>query len=394
MSENKTEQPTAKKRHEARKQGQVPRSPEFGQWFIIFVASFAMGPLIKHEIGQWQTIFESCFRGIEDPQPSMALSLLALSMRQAFFTIVGVGSGVLVISVALSVLQGGLVFATKGIKPDLKKLNPLTGLKNMFGPKKIWDLIKILSKSAAIGLVGWYMVHSMMPLVGGLLPMQTTVSLAGAKGLTLLRIVGTIALALAAGDYIIMRRRHNKNLMMTKQEVKDENKQAEGDPLIKSALRSKQIQAARRRMYSALPQADVLLVNPTHFAVALQYDPSLGAPRVIAKGADFVAARIREIAENSKVPTVHDVDLTRALFRSCDVGQEIPRELFAAVAAVLAFVITRRNRGQRGGEHESPRPRSETLPDVPSRQERRRRRAPAETVLDAEERSDVTAAGR
>jgi flagellar biosynthetic protein FlhB len=182
--------------------------------------------------------------------------------------------------------------------------------------------------------------------------------------------------------------------MMTKQEVKDENKQAEGDPLVKSAIRSKQIQAARRRMYSALPQADVLLVNPTHFAVALQYDPALGAPRVIAKGADFVAARIREIADNAKVPTVHDVDLTRALFRSCDIGQEIPRELFAAVAAVLAFVITRRNRGQRGGEHETPRPRSENLPDVPTYQERRRRRAPAEQVLDSEERSDVAPASR
>jgi flagellar biosynthetic protein FlhB len=394
MSQEKSEKPTPRKRSEARKKGNLPRSPELGQWVVILVASYAMAPLVRHLVQQWQDLFSACFRAVAHPEPAVALSLLVVAMRQAFFTLVGIGGGVLLISATLSILQGGLVFATKAMKPDFKRLNPFQGLKNMFSKKKLWDTAKILGKAAAISLGAYYVIHQMLPMVGGLMPMQTTVSIGADHALKLLRIVGVLAFVLAAADYGVTRRRHEKGLMMTKQEVKDENKNAEGDPLIRSAIRSRQIQAARRRMYTAVPNADVLLVNPTHFAVALKYDPALGAPRVIAKGADFVAARIRELAADARVPTVHDVDLTRALFRSCDIGQEIPRELFAAVAAVLAFVITRRNRGHAGGEHETPRSTKEDLPDVPSYQERRRRRGPAEMLLAVQEHSDAASAGR
>jgi flagellar biosynthesis protein FlhB len=181
---------------------------------------------------------------------------------------------------------------------------------------------------------------------------------------SLLRVVAVAGLVMAAADYAFQRRKVGKQVRMTKHEVKQENKQSEGDPLIKSAIRSRQLAAARSRMMVDVQTADVVLVNPTHVAVALKYDPAGGAPRVVAKGAGAVATKIRERAEESRVPLVRDVPLARALHSSCKVGQEIPIELFAAVAQVLAFVIGRRTQGQRGGSYSSPRPGTD-VPAVP-----------------------------
>ena len=158
---------------------------------------------------------------------------------------------------------------------------------------------------------------------------------------------------------------------MTKHEVKQEHKNSEGDPLVKSAIRSRQLAAARNRMFQDIPEADVLLVNPTHVAIALRYDAERGAPRVVARGAGEIARKIREKAAESGVPLVRDVPLARALYSSTQVGQEIPQELYAAVAQVLAFVITRRTSGQSGGEHRSPRTEAD-LPAVPAAGRRRR----------------------
>jgi flagellar biosynthetic protein FlhB len=159
------------------------------------------------------------------------------------------------------------------------------------------------------------------------------------------------------------RRRIGKQVRMTKEEVKQEYKQSEGDPMVKSAIRSRQLAAARNRMMADVPTADVVLVNPTHVAVALRYEPERGAPRVVARGAGAIAVKIRALATEERVPLVRDIPLARALYRSTKVGQEIPPELFAAVAQVLAFVISRRTQGQWGGEHSTPRHGAE-LPSV------------------------------
>jgi flagellar biosynthetic protein FlhB len=187
----------------------------------------------------------------------------------------------------------------------------------------------------------------------------------------LIRNIAIAGLVMAAADYAVQRRRMGKQTRMTKQEVKQEHKQTEGDPMLKGAIRSRQLAAARNRMMSDVPTADVVLVNPTHVAVALRYDAERGAPRVVARGAGVVATAIRERAGDAEVPLVRDVPLARALYTSTTVGQEIPAELFAAVAQVLAFVISRRSRGQRGGEHRSPRHETE-LPPTPVAGRRRR----------------------
>jgi flagellar biosynthesis protein FlhB len=193
-----------------------------------------------------------------------------------------------------------------------------------------------------------------MPLIGGLVPIHTVLDAVATQAFGLIRNIALMGLVMAAADYLMARRRIGKQVRMTKDEVKQEHKQTEGDPMLKGAIRSRQLAAARNRMMADVPTADVVLVNPTHVAVALRYDADRGAPRVVARGAGAIAAKIRALATDEQVPLVRDVPLARALYRSTKVGQEIPAELFAAVAQVLAFVISRRARGQRGGEHDAP----------------------------------------
>jgi flagellar biosynthetic protein FlhB len=372
MAGDKTEKPTAKRRKKARKEGQIARTPEFGQWLTVLLFSMMTGPLLGHELRTWQDLMRSSLRAISSPDPGQALGLFGTAMRHAFFAIVTLGGIVLFIGVATAVAQGGMVFATKAVKPSFGKLNLLKGFKRIFGPHSLWQGAKILLKSAVVGLIGYSAIRAIMPLIGGLMPMGTVLGVVQGRAIGLLRTVAVVGLVLAAADYAVSRRRTNKQMRMTKQEVKDEHKQAEGDPHVRGAIRSRQLATARNRMINAVADADVLLVNPTHVAVALRYDPVQGAPRVIARGAGAIAARIRAKALEERVPMVQDVPLARALYRSCEVGQEIPRELFAAVAQVLAFVISRRTHGQYGGEHRSPRLGDEALPSVPVAGRRRR----------------------
>jgi flagellar biosynthetic protein FlhB len=368
----KTEKPTPKRRQEARKKGQIPRTQELGQWLTVLLLSMAIGPLLKHEIGVWEDTMTGCFRAIQDPQPAVALDLLGAAMKHAFMAVVTLGLIVMAVGVLSSVAQGGFVLATKALKPNFGKLNLIKGFKqHLLSPQVLWNAAKTLLKSAVVGLIGYAAIRSIMPLLGGLMPMSTVVEVVQQRSLSLLRTVGMVGLVLAGADYAVTRRRSATNMLMTKQEVKDEARNSEGDPKVKNAIRSRQMAISRSRMIAAVADADVLLVNPTHVAVALKYDPLQGAPRVVARGAGAIAARIRATAEEARVPLVRDVPLARALYRSCEVGQEIPRELFAAVAQVLAFVISRRTHGQYGGEHRSPRHESE-LPPVPVAGRRRR----------------------
>jgi flagellar biosynthesis protein FlhB len=180
----------------------------------------------------------------------------------------------------------------------------------------------------------------------------------------LMRDVALAGLVAAGADYAVARRRTGKQVRMSKKEIRDEHKQSEGDPMVRSAIRSRQLAAARNRMMAEVPQADVVLLNPTHIAVALRYDPAKGTPRVVAKGAGLVATRIRELAEASRVALVEDIPLARALHSGCEVGQEIPPQLYQAVAQVLAFVLSMRAAGVPAGRHRTPR-NGEPLPEVP-----------------------------
>ncbi|NYI99810.1 flagellar biosynthetic protein FlhB [Nocardioides thalensis] len=371
----KTEKPTPKRKKQARKDGQVPRTPDLGGWLGLLVVSLALGPLLDRELDGLMTTMATHLRAVEDPSPALALELLGAGARHAFLALVVLGSMILVIGVLSALAQGGFYLSPKLAKPDAKKLNPVSGAKRLFGPQAWWEAAKVLIKSSVVAFLAYGAVRAMMPLVGGVMPIGVVLEKVQGEVSRLLLTVGVAGLVMAAADYAMQRRRIGKQIRMSREEIKQEHKQAEGDPMVKGAIRARQLAAARNRMIADVAEADVLLVNPTHVAVALRYDPERGAPRVVARGAGAIATRIREQANEARVPLVRDVPLARALYRSCEVGSEIPRELWAAVAQVLAFVISRRAHGHHGGEHRTPR----TLDELPSVVKAGRRRVRIDT---------------
>lgn len=370
MTEEKTEAPTAKKKKDSRKEGQVPRTPDLGGWASLLAFALLLDFAAGRELRSLQQLMARTLRTIENPDPDTALETLGQGLTHILVTLVVLGVVVMLIGVAGALAQGGFYVAYKAVKPKFSKLNPINGAKRIFGTQALWEGAKVLVKAGVVGIISYNAVRAVMPLIGGLVPTSATLDVAHDRILSLLRVVALAGLVMAGADYAFQRRKVGKQVRMTKHEVKQENKQAEGDPLVKSAIRSRQLAAARHRMMVDVQSADVVLVNPTHVAVALKYEPKGGAPKVVAKGAGAVATKIRERATEYDVPLVRDVPLARALYGSCKLGQEIPIELFAAVAQVLAFVIGRRTQGQRGGSHDSPRATAD-LPAVP----RTRRRA-------------------
>ncbi|MDQ2756711.1 MAG: EscU/YscU/HrcU family type III secretion system export apparatus switch protein [Actinomycetota bacterium] len=371
MAGEKSEKPTAKRRKDARKQGQVARTPDLGAWSVVLLLGMAMPTAVGRELDALQQLLADCLRfGAHPTTPGVAM-LLRRGAQHVFTTVLVVGVSVMVVAVAAALAQGGFFVSTKAVKPKLDKLNLLKGAKRIFGPQALWEGLKMLLKSSVVGLLVYSGIRAMMPLVGGMLPIPHVLGAISDASLSLLHNVALAGLVLAGADYAMARRRIGKQTRMTKEEVKQEYKQSEGDPMLKGAIRSRQLAMARNRMMADIPTADVVLVNPTHVAVALRYDPERGAPTVVARGAGAVAAAIRAKATEARVPLVRDVPLARSLYTATKVGQTIPPELFAAVATVLAFVISRRTQGQHGGEHRSPRP-GDDLPTVLPAGRRRR----------------------
>ena len=366
MSEEKTEKATPKKNKESRKEGQVPRTQELGGWATLLIVGILLPTLLTRELTAIAELMRTCFSLPPDTDAEDALALLGEGATHVMVVLVLLGSAVMVVGVAAAVAQGGFYLATKSMKPSMKKLDPIKGAKRIFGPQSWWEGAKMLLKSAVVGILAYAAMQALMPLIGGLVPIPAVLEAVNDAVLSMIRNVAIAGLVMAAADYMIVRRRMGKQTRMTKHEVKQEHKNADGDPQVKGQIRSRQLATARNRMMVDVPTADVVLVNPTHVAVALRYEAERGAPRVVARGAGEIARRIREEAAGHGVPLVRDVPLARALYTSTTVGQEIPAELYAAVAQVLAFVLSRRHQGQRGGEHHSPRSAAELPATVPA----------------------------
>jgi flagellar biosynthetic protein FlhB len=227
------------------------------------------------------------------------------------------------------------------------------GSARLVGKQAMWEGAKALLKTGVVGIALWIAIQGALPLLGasGGMPVSSIVSSASGVIVAILQSAIVAGVVLGALDVLVVSRRNRQHTMMTKQEIKDESKSTEGDPHIRAQRRSRAIQISRNRMMAAIAGADVVMLNPTHVAVALQYEPGKSAPRVVAKGAGEVAARIRERAAEHRVPMVQDVPLARALYSACEVGQEIPEELYGAVARVLAFVMSLKRRGAALGVH-------------------------------------------
>lgn len=345
---------------EVHEKGQIGRSQDLGAWIGIAVAALMIPAAIGNAAAAGQDQLLAVQRVIEDPELGAVQALLADALGSMGATLGPMLAVVAVAVLAAAVTQGGVHFRKMTPQPD--HFDPIAGLKRVFGTQALWNGAKALLKTAVVGLVLWFAVQGLMPVLmtSGSLPLSAVLEAAAAGSGTLLRAAIVAGLVLAAMDVFVVIRRNRKRTMMTKREVKDENKRSDGDPLVKSQRRSRQLAMSRNRMIQAIGTADVVMTNPTHYAVAIKYEPGKSAPRVVAKGAGPVADVIRARAEEERVPIVRDVPLTRALHAACELGHEIPVDLYTPVARVLSFVMALKARGTAAGTHAPPRP---TTPD-------------------------------
>jgi flagellar biosynthetic protein FlhB len=356
MSGEKTEKPTAQRKKKAISDGQIARTPDLGAWAGMLLASFLVPMVLRNMMHSTMRIFRQATEIARDPDIEEAQELFQKGMGEAGITLLPLGVGLMVLGLAAGAAQGGIHFPAKAFMPKFNRLNPFPGIKRAFGGHAAWEATKTTVKTTVLGLVLYFGIKDLVPAViaHGTLPLQSVLSLVVDTAVNLMRYAAAAGLVMAAADYAMARRRINKQVYMSKEEVKQEHKNTEGDPHLKGAIRSKQIAMARNRMMSNMPVADVVMVNPTHVAVALAYDPAKGAPRVIAKGAGAVAAKIREKATELRIPMVQNHELARTLYKTVELGQEIPPELYVAVARVLAFVMSLKAKGAAAGLHRQP----------------------------------------
>ncbi|UQU65405.1 EscU/YscU/HrcU family type III secretion system export apparatus switch protein [Couchioplanes caeruleus] len=356
MAGEKTEQPTPQKLKKAKQEGQIGRSQDVGAWFGMLGASIMLPRTLSSAMDHSRELMAKIPDVIADPDPQIALGMLKNGLMSAAWAVLPLALTMMAIGIAAAGAQGGIRVATKLFIPKFSRLNPLPGIKKMFGPQALWEGTKALIKTGVLAGVLYATMKDIVPLLmtAGRLQIGSLLGVVNDAVLALIRAAAVAGIVMAAADYFVVRRRTNKQLRMTKEEVKQENKNTEGDPHVKGQIRARQMAMARNRQMADVPTADVVLVNPTHVAVALRYDPAKGAPRVIAKGQGAIAQKIRELATEHRIPMVQDVPLARALEKGVEVGQEIPAEFFGAVAKVLAFVMSLKSRGSAAGVHRNP----------------------------------------
>lgn len=353
-AQERTEKATDKRMKEARQKGRLSKSSDVTAWLAI-AASAVMLPLtIGSGTGAAVTQVFTIGTVAADPTVGGAMQALKDGLGSILPTITGLLIAVFVIVIAGTAVQGGIHL--KKLEPKFEHLNLVAGLKRTFGAQALWQGAKALLKAGVVGLALYLVIQGLMPIITtpGDHPVQQLITQAMNGVGALLQTAIVAGLVLAAIDVFVVMRRNRKQTRMTKREIKDEFKNAEGDPHIKSQRRSRQMAMSRNRMMAAVAEADVVLVNPTHYAVAIKYEPGKSAPRIVAKGAGTIAARIREEADTKKVPMVKDIPLTRALHAACELGQEIPVEFYTAVAHVLTFVMALKRRGASAGVHSLP----------------------------------------
>ncbi|MCE0534433.1 flagellar biosynthesis protein FlhB [Kineosporia rhizophila] len=372
--DGKTEKPTEKKIKDARKEGQFPRSQDFGTWASL-AAAVAVMPfsvdLTNERVRAMLTDLPAIARDPSLPRAYEVMNQIPMAV------LIGAAPMCLasMLTAFVATAMQGFYPSAKVLQPKFSRMNPLQGLKRMFGMKAAWEALKALLKVVVLATVVWIIGQDLVAqLIGqGILPLMATAEMAAADIRKLVFVAAGSGLVLAMADYFYQRHDVMKQLMMTPKDIKDEYKQQEGDPMLKGAIRQKQMAMSRNRMMAEVGDANVVLTNPTHLAIALKYESGKGAPKVVAKGSGSVAAAIRQLAKEHRVPVVEDKPLARALFRVCEIGEEIPAELYMAVARILAFVMQAGKPGRNAATRKPPT--KIPVPDVlPTRAELNARR--------------------
>ena len=341
--EEKTEKATPRKREDFRKKGEVAKSRELPSVAVLLAGMVTMVLFASYMNTHIQIIIKEDFAFIPIKELNLHdFMIFARKMVWLFFLTIGPLFGSIFIAAILSnVMQVGFMLSAEPIKPKLSKLNPLKGFERLFSKQAFMELFKTLLKLATVGGVAYLMVKSEMKDVYGLWEMEIN-SIVAYTLLMIFKIAMGCTLAmilLVVIDYSFQKWDFEKRLRMSKKELKDEMKRMEGDPLIKSRIRSIQMQMARKRMMQDVPEADVVITNPTRLAVALKYDPTtMSAPKILAKGARKIAEKIRELAAKHSIPIVENKELAQSLYALANIGDEVPPNLYEAVAEVLVYI--------------------------------------------------------
>ncbi len=354
--QEKTEAPSPKRLEKAREDGQVPQSRELAT-FVVLMTSGAVLWMMASGLGKTMS---QIVRGSLQFGPATARDsnyvMMQLSDRvlEAALALAPFLALVVVAALASPLLLRGWLFSTKAFMPNFKRMNPLSGIKRMFSSQGLIELVKSLAKVGLLGGVATWLIWSNLEAIFSLgmeEPSDAIQHMGDLIGKVFLLASATMIFIVAL-DLPYQLWSHFNKLKMSKEELRQEAKESEGDPYLKGRIRAQQREMARRRMMTEIPTADIVVTNPTHYAVALKYtEGKMGAPRVVAKGADAVAAKIRELAAEHKVPLLEAPPLARALFRHTEIGDEIPATLYAAVAEVLAYVFQLRHFQKLGGDY-------------------------------------------
>jgi flagellar biosynthesis protein FlhB len=356
MAENdgaeRTEKPTAKRLREAREKGQVPRSRELGGAAILGACvlwlNFSGGALLTAS-AVWlrnALTFDRADLITSDLISHVGAQLIGLGRIFAPLMAVGVIAGA-----AAPLLVSGFAFSTKSFTPDFSRLNPIAGFKRLYSLPALVEIVKAILRVMVVGGLGWLSLHFNMPALIGLAAENPHAGIVhgGALVANILFALTAGLVAIAAIDVPYQLWQHHHQLRMTREEVREELKESEGRPEVRARIRRTQHALANRRMLEAVPKADAVIVNPTHYAVAIAYDDQMRAPRVVAKGVDVIAEAIRDVAEKHRIPIVSAPPLARALYRQVALSRDIPVQLYAAVAQVLSFVYQLRAYRRHGG---------------------------------------------
>ena len=343
---DKTEKPTPRKKQKAREEGQVAKSPEINTAFLFLAAFFTLRAsagwifdgllsLYNYEIGlipDATDLFERVYL-------SRHIAFLFQNVIMITLPILLV---VMVVGVITNIVQVGWKVTSKPMKPKFSKMNPMKGLKRLFSVDILVNLVKSLLKFTVVGMVIYSIINKEIEHIPSLLMMEIgeVVAYIGNLVVDMGLMVGSLFIFIAAVDYAYMRHKHIKGIKMSKQEIKEEYKNSDGNPQIKGKIKQKMREISMRRMMQDVPGADVIITNPNHFAAALRYNKMMdNAPKSVAKGVDFLAKRIKDVAAESGIPIIENPPLAKTLYTTVDVGHEIPEELYVAVADIIAYVF-------------------------------------------------------
>lgn len=346
--QEKTEQATEKRREETRNKGQVARSLEINAAFMLLVSFSVLLILGGGIMGKIEDNIRGYMSlGLKFEITNDSVRNLCLTVIWQYFSILMPFFIILIIAgVLINVVQVGFLFTGEPLKPNLEKISPIAGMKRLFSRKTFESLLRDILKVVVVSWIGYVAVKDILDGLAGMSsasPAQIIAFTGSAVfGIAMKILIGYIIIAIF--DYAFQRWDYEKSMMMTRQELRDELRQMEGDPMLKARIRSVQRELARHRMMEEVPKAEVVITNPTEIAIALSYEPGMAAPVVTAKGRHFLAEKIRNIASENGVPIVENVLLAQALYKAVDIGRPVPPELYTAVAEILAYVFRLKNK--------------------------------------------------